>query len=235
MLRIVGNERTPRPVVRSFAPDARDAMMRDIGARATPGDSLRPRAGVARAFVPVPDHAMPPPARTPGSANPGPPSRPPAARRRSRSGCSRGVTALEVLLVVAILGVLAMIALPAFQSHRDKVRMYQAVTDIGAISTLIDRYALDNQALPASLDTVGAGAMRDPWGRAYQYVNHEERGERGRWRRDKNIVPINTDFDVFSMGKDGESRPPLTARQSRDDIVRANNGRFIGLASDYDP
>ncbi len=30
--------------------------------------------------------------------------------------------------------------------------------------------------------------------------------------------------------------PPMrTARQSRDDIVRANDGRFVGLASDYDP
>jgi general secretion pathway protein G len=36
------------------------------------------------------------------------------------------------------------------------------------------------------------------------------------------------------MGKDGASVSPLTARASRDDIVRANNGAFVGLASDYD-
>jgi general secretion pathway protein G len=77
--------------------------------------------------------------------------------------------------------------------------------------------------------------MRDPWGNPYQYVNHDDKASRGKWRRDKNIVPINTDFDVFSMGKDGDSRPPLTAKASRDDIVRANNGRFTGLASEYDP
>ena len=28
---------------------------------------------------------------------------------------------------------------------------------------------------------------------------------------------------------------PLTSAKSRDDIVRANNGRFIGIASTYDP
>lgn len=27
--------------------------------------------------------------------------------------------------------------------------------------------------------------------------------------------------------------PPLTAPQSQDDVVRANNGGFVGLASDY--
>jgi general secretion pathway protein G len=46
-------------------------------------------------------------------------------------------------------------------------------------------------------------------------------------------VPINTDFDLYSMGPDGRSAPPLTASDSRDDIVRANNGRFVGIAADY--
>ena len=35
------------------------------------------------------------------------------------------------------------------------------------------------------------------------------------------------------MGKDGASIGPLTAKASLDDIVRANNGQFIGLAADY--
>ena len=52
-------------------------------------------------------------------------------------------------------------------------------------------------------------------------------------RKDKNLVPINTDFDLYSLGKDGLSAGPLTAKDSRDDIVRANNGAFIGRAEDY--
>ena len=46
-------------------------------------------------------------------------------------------------------------------------------------------------------------------------------------------MPINSDFDLYSMGPDGESSPPLTAKSSRDDIVRANNGNFIGTAQGY--
>jgi len=46
-------------------------------------------------------------------------------------------------------------------------------------------------------------------------------------------VPINSDFDLWSMGPDGKSVPPLTAKASRDDIVRANDGTFYGWASDY--
>jgi general secretion pathway protein G len=35
------------------------------------------------------------------------------------------------------------------------------------------------------------------------------------------------------MGEDGKSKLPLTAKESHDDIVRANNGAFIGLGAHY--
>jgi general secretion pathway protein G len=56
---------------------------------------------------------------------------------------------------------------------------------------------------------------------------------RGRLRKDRFLVPINPDFDLYSMGKGGRSVGPLTTRHSREDIVRASNGRFVGLAEDY--
>ncbi len=148
---------------------------------------------------------------------------------------TQGLTLIELMLIIAIVGILATIALPAYERYRERIRVFQAVSDIGAIGTLVYKFAHDDGAFPASLANVGADAMRDPWGNPYQYVNHEDRRSRGLWRKDKNIVPINNDFDVFSMGKDGSSVPPLTAKPSRDDIVRANDGRFIGLASEYDP
>jgi len=56
---------------------------------------------------------------------------------------------------------------------------------------------------------------------------------KGKVRKDHNLVPLNSDYDLYSMGKDGKSVSPLTAKASRDDIVRANNGAFVGLASEY--
>jgi general secretion pathway protein G len=44
---------------------------------------------------------------------------------------------------------------------------------------------------------------------------------------------LNTDYDLYSMGKDGKTKGPLTAKDSHDDVIRANDGRFIGLASEY--
>ena len=46
-------------------------------------------------------------------------------------------------------------------------------------------------------------------------------------------MPINSSFDLYSMGKDGETRPPLDNPRSKDDIVRAKDGGFIGLAERF--
>ncbi len=55
----------------------------------------------------------------------------------------------------------------------------------------------------------------------------------GRARKDHNLVPINGDYDLYSVGADGKSAPALTAEVSQDDLVRANNGAFVGFARDY--
>ena len=75
--------------------------------------------------------------------------------------------------------------------------------------------------------------MLDPWKGTYQYTRLDNAKGKGSARKDKNLVPINTDYDLWSNGKDGKSVAPLTAQASRDDIVRANNGRFVGPAADY--
>lgn len=149
----------------------------------------------------------------------------------------QGTTLLEIMLAVMILGVLGTIAMATYQNYRGRLQMQQAITDIGAIAAAISIFAVDNQGFPGALSELGSGfsGMRDPWGNPYQYVSHQDVKGKGKFRKDKNIVPINSDFDLYSMGKDGSSVPPLTANASRDDIVRANNGRFIGLAADYDP
>jgi general secretion pathway protein G len=55
----------------------------------------------------------------------------------------------------------------------------------------------------------------------------------GKARKDKFLVPINSDYDLYSDGQDGQSASPLTAKASQDDIVRAANGRYVGLASQF--
>ncbi len=150
-----------------------------------------------------------------------------------RSRTARGFTVIELLITVVIVGVLAAIALPSWAQYRHRVRVDQARKDIVIMSATVGRYWLDARAYPASLADAGLGAPLDPWGRPYRYLDLGDPRNRGHARKDHSLVPINTDFDLYSMGPDGRSSPPLTAPQSHDDIVRANDGAFVGVASDY--
>jgi general secretion pathway protein G len=85
------------------------------------------------------------------------------------------------------------------------------------------------------LADVGLGGMTDPWGNPYQYMKiaGQDKKSVGTLRKDRFMVPINTDFDLYSMGPDGKSASALTAKISQDDIIRANDGQYIGRASEY--
>ena len=60
-----------------------------------------------------------------------------------------------------------------------------------------------------------------------------EEKDKGKPRKDHFLVPVNSDFNLYSMGADGQTQTPFTAARARDDIVRANDGGYVGLASDY--
>lgn len=155
--------------------------------------------------------------------------------RRRRPITQGGFTLVELMLFIIIVAILSQLAVNAYRNYSERVQLGTAATDIAALSVDILQYANDHRGLPDSLADIGRANMKDPWGNAYQYLNHGNLKGNGQMRKDKNIVPINSDFDLYSMGKDGQSQDTLTAPVSRDDIVRANNGRFVGLASDYDP
>jgi general secretion pathway protein G len=147
----------------------------------------------------------------------------------------RAFTLFELLLVAAILGVIVALAIPGYGQYMERVKITQAKTDIVIIESAIERYYANHLAFPDTLVQAGVGGMLDPWGNPYQYLNittAKGKGQ-GQVRKDHNLVPINSDYDLYSMGKDGNSQPPLTAKASRDDIIRANNGQFVGLAADY--
>ena len=52
-------------------------------------------------------------------------------------------------------------------------------------------------------------------------------------RRDQYLFPLNTDYDLFSLGPNGQTASALNNPLSTDDVIRANNGGFFGVASDY--
>ena len=139
---------------------------------------------------------------------------------------------MEVSIAIAIVAILAAIAIPSFLKQREDLHISKAKMDIQNISQTLDVYFYAQKAYPANLADVGMDKLKDPWGNAYDYwpitgdVNQKV-------RKDRNTHPINTDFDLYSKGKDGKTGYPLTVSASQDDIIRARNGAFLDLASNY--
>ena len=143
----------------------------------------------------------------------------------------RGVTLLELVVVAAAVVILSALAIPGFSTYIERSRTSRAIGDIGAISLQLYRWQLNTQTFPATLAEAGIAAT-DPWGQPYEYTRVEGTPQ-NQLRKDHNLHPINTDFDLYSIGPDGSSQKPLTAQASLDDIIRANNGSYIGVAANY--
>ena len=117
----------------------------------------------------------------------------------------RGFTLIEVLVVVAILGILAAIVVPRIMDRPDEAKRVAAKADVGALVQSLKLYRLDNGFYPSTDQGLLALVQRptsnpqptnwkpyldrlpkDPWGSDYQYLNPGVRSE----------------IDVFSLGAD---------------------------------
>ncbi len=124
---------------------------------------------------------------------------------RGRPSASAGFTLLELLVVLAILGMLAAFAVPQVMNYLDRARSDSANIQVNNLSTALDLYRLDVGRYPstgeglASLVERPSGVDRwtgpyvkreesliDPWGEPYDYRSPGQHGA----------------FDLFSLGAD---------------------------------
>jgi general secretion pathway protein G len=149
-----------------------------------------------------------------------------------------GFSLIELMFALMIVGVLSAIAIPVYNSHMTKSKNDQAINDIMAIQNEIERFYTLNFRYPGTLSDL-PGTLpnngNDPWGNAYVYLNiiNGGNGIKGQVRKDKALNPINSLYDLYSMGANGVSKRQLDQKDSVDDIVLARDGGFIGLASDF--
>jgi general secretion pathway protein G len=153
-----------------------------------------------------------------------------ATDRRSHQG---GLTLLELMLVVGLIAILTAIAVPGYTQYTERAKVSQAARDIGDLQMRIERFRTRQLRLPNDLAEIDRADLRDPWGRAYVFYDYDEGRSPDPSRRDRNLRPLNTDYDLYSVGKDGASHKLLSQAASDDDVIRALDGSFIGRGKDF--
>ncbi len=150
----------------------------------------------------------------------------------------RAFMMVEIVVVVAILGILAAIAVPTFSKFLNNLRGQGVLSELKEMERAILEFKEAHGHLPDSLADVGLDGLRDPWGNPYVYLRIEGNpmpGLAGKVRKDKKLNPVNTDFDLYSKGPDGKTSTQFMAKNARDDLVRANNGAYFGAAESHAP
>jgi len=164
----------------------------------------------------------------------------------NRKWWARGFTLAELIVVITIIGILSSIGLSVYRHFIDKARNTRAVAEIRLLDKEIIGFLNINDRLPDGLAEIGRENMLDPWKSFYKYINFDAPNAEETWRTkgkeskgkgkgkglDKTTA-VNSDYDLYSLGKDRMSVPALEDEASKDDIIRAADGSYLGLASAY--
>lgn len=145
----------------------------------------------------------------------------------------KGYTLIELMIVAAVCAILIGIAIATYD-YAERARIAHAIGDIGEIHMAVQKFDLNNRRYPTSLAEVDLDGQLDPWGNPYQYLSFDDVNGNGPKRKNKGMVPVNSNYDVYSNGPDGETQTPFTSVASRDDIVMAGDGTFFGQVGDFE-
>jgi general secretion pathway protein G len=125
-------------------------------------------------------------------------SRSPFRSRRARSiPGPAGFTLIELMLVVAIIGILASVAVWSIAGQGDSARINASKMSLRTIKSALEQYQLSHSAFPASLTALATGATpilggvpKDAWKRDFIYTVPGSSGK---------------PFNLYSLGKDNEA------------------------------
>ena len=125
---------------------------------------------------------------------------------KSARAAQRGFTLIEVMVVVAILGILAAIVMTNVIGKDEQARVTTTKASLSSIANALELYKLDNHKYPTTDEGLAAlvhkpasaktfpdgGYLRklpeDSWGNPFQYVSPGANGK---------------PFDLYSFGADG--------------------------------
>jgi|ERR1700719_1042326 general secretion pathway protein G len=117
-----------------------------------------------------------------------------------------GFTLIEIMVVIAIIGLLATLVVQSLRGATDKAKRTKAMADIAELKTALDRYYIDNGSYPTT--DQGLTALVTASGQGTQATNYEEGGYIRRipsdpWGNQYVYSSDGNNYTLKSLGADG--------------------------------
>ena len=119
----------------------------------------------------------------------------------------KGFTLIELMIVVAIIGILAAIAIPNFLRFQARSKQSEARQNLGAIYTAYAAYFSDNNAYPADV------VIRDVNGVAYNCFAIADWEPKGQVRYNYDCMGHSGTWNSTDQALDAKYRPTATSAQ----------------------
>lgn len=125
---------------------------------------------------------------------------------KTRRQAQEGFTLIEIMVVIAIIGLLATLVVQSLRGATDKAKRTKAMADIAELKTALDRYYIDNGSYPTT--DQGLNALVTASGQGAQAANYEEGGYIRRipadpWGNQYIYQSDGNNYTLKSLGADG--------------------------------
>ena len=125
----------------------------------------------------------------------------------------KGFTLIELMIVVAIIGILAAIALPAYQDYTIRAKMTEVITAMSPGKTAISEYYISNGAMPntpnqGGLNTAASGKF------VASFTYETDSPTRAKW-----VADINTTLDATAISAATNDRVGMEAVGSSSGVI----------------